>query len=72
MTGVPTNLRIVGYNKSRVNLEWGHLVVGYHVPSFAYVVTVFPLGSCLQTRAFALEENPSISTNLKVRQYKLQ
>ena len=40
MTGAPTNLRVVCYNRSRVNLKWEHPTVGYRIPSFAYVVTI--------------------------------
>ena len=65
MTGVPINLRVVGYNRGRVNLEWEHPAFGCRIPSFAYVVTISPLGSSLQTRAFAREEDPSLSIDLK-------
>ena len=65
MTGAPTNLRVVDYNRSRVNLEWEHPTVGYRIPSFAYVVTILPHGSSLKTEAFGREEDPSISIDLK-------
>ncbi|CAI8043159.1 hypothetical protein GBAR_LOCUS23946 [Geodia barretti] len=60
-----TNLRVVGYNESRVNLAWNNPAADYHIPVFIYSVTVSPPNSKITTEPFLQEEDPFISIDLK-------
>ena len=65
IAGAITNLRVVGYNKSRVNLSWKNPETDYQIPAYSYTVTVESLGISDRTQAFLPEVDPSFSIDLR-------
>ena len=65
IAGAITNLRVVGYNESRVNLAWNNPAADYHIPVFIYYVTVSPPNSKITTEPFLQEEDPFISIDMR-------
>ena len=65
IAGAITNLRVVGYNKSRVNLSWKNPETDYQIPAYSYTVTVESLGISDRTQAFLPEVDPSFAIDLR-------
>ena len=67
ITGALTGLRIIGYNRSKVDLVWEH--PDYPTSSFTYLITSKPLQSETITKypqkAFLKEDDPFISIDLE-------
>ena len=67
ITEALTGLRIIGYNRSRVNLVWQH--PDYPTSSFTYLITSKPLQSGAITKyplkTFLKEDDPFISIDLE-------
>jgi hypothetical protein len=63
--GAITNLMVVGYNESRVNLAWKNPAADYQIPAFVYSVTISPRNSKITTEPFLQEEDPFISIDLR-------
>ena len=66
IAGAVTGLRVIGYNRSRVNLAWQN--PDYPSSAFTYLITSLPLKSGVVTKyplkTFLQEDDPLISIDL--------